>query len=59
MKERVTYLSFTFILMPTCGECIYAEDPSPTLVRCRLKGIFRYLDDPSCEDFKPFKDKKP
>jgi len=47
--------------MPTCGECIYAEDPSPTLVRCRLKGIFRYLDDPSCEDFKPFKDegKKP
>ena len=44
--------------MPTCGECIYAEDPSPTLIRCRLKGIFRYLDDPACMEFKPAEKRK-
>jgi len=42
--------------MSTCGECVYAEDPSPTLVRCRLKNIYRYVDDVACESFKPYKD---
>ena len=43
--------------MPTCAECVYAELQCPPVVRCQKKGIFVYLDTPSCEEFKPVEDK--
>jgi len=39
------------IKMPTCAECVYAELQCPPVVRCKKKGIFRYLDSPACEEF--------
>jgi len=42
--------------MPTCAECVYAELQCPPVVRCQKKGIFVYLDTPSCEEFKPAED---
>jgi len=42
-------------VMPTCAECLYMEDPSPTVIRCRLREIYCYLDTRACESFRPFK----
>jgi len=36
-----------------CGQCKYVELQCPPVIRCRLKNIYRYLDDPACPDFEP------
>jgi len=44
--------------MARCGECVFAGEPSPTIVMCRLKHIYRYIDDPACEQFQPYSDEE-
>jgi len=39
--------------MPTCAECVFAGEPSPTIIKCRIRGTFHYIDDPACDEFIP------
>ncbi len=55
MSDTVNNLYVLGLLMPVCAECVFMEDPSPTIIRCRLKGTYHYLDDPACESFKPYR----
>jgi hypothetical protein len=38
--------------MPKCIECCHSEDPSPTIIRCRIKNLYLYTDTEACKDFK-------
>ena len=38
--------------MSTCAECEHAELQCPPVIRCKVVGDYRYLDDVKCKDFK-------